>query len=80
MSDDVLSFEEAAKKKGKKVKSNLHSLPSSQTKSLASLEADFNEKFNKILAHIEQIIADTQLNRDCIQELIKRLRNSNIKI
>lgn len=79
MTDNVVSFEEAAKKRGKRVKANLHSVPL-PPKSLASLEADFNAKFDRILKTIEELMADTQINRDSILELIKRLRNAKIKI
>jgi len=61
------------------VKANLHSVPL-PPKSLASLEADFNAKFDRILKTIEELMADTQINRDSILELIKRLRNAKIKI
>ena len=61
------------------MKANLHSVPL-PPKSLASLEADFNAKFDRILKTIEELMADTQINRDSILELIKRLRNAKIKI
>ena len=76
---DIVSFEDALKKKGKQQRSKPFCLPPIP-KTPASLEADFDAKFQRLLEAIEQLTIDCQVNREAIQELIRRLRKANVKI
>jgi hypothetical protein len=79
LTDEPISFDAERKKRGKTTKSSLHAVPP-PPKTIGSLEADFNEKFQRILTTLEQLAIDVHVNRDAIQELIKRLRKAKINL